>query len=140
MAETELSTLLRDLDPSIREGTFVFVVSDRDLPAHARIVEREGATLVMSRADAQEAGLEFNGTWAWITLEVNSALQSVGLTAEVATALAEAGIACNVLAGFHHDHLLVPAGRLGDAMRTLTALKKPRTRMRRVLSALGFYD
>jgi len=140
MAETDLSILLRDLDPSVREGTFVFVVSDRELPAHARIVEREGATLVMAKPDADEAGLEYDGRWAWVTLEVNSSLEAVGLTAEVATALAEAGVSCNVLAGFHHDHLLVPADRLGDAMSALSRLKKPRSRMRKVLSALGFYD
>jgi hypothetical protein len=46
----------------------------------------------------------------------------VGLTATVATALAEAGIACNVVAGFHHDHLFVPWERREDALAILSDL------------------
>ena len=47
---------------------------------------------------------------------------AVGLTAAVSTALARAGIACNMLAGFHHDHLLVPLNRLDDALDVLDTL------------------
>ena len=39
------------------------------------------------------------------------------------SALAEAGIPCNVLAGFHHDHLLVPVNGADDALVALTALR-----------------
>jgi len=46
----------------------------------------------------------------------------VGLTAAVAGALAEAGIACNVVAGFHHDHLFVPWERREDALAILSDL------------------
>ena len=56
---------------------------------------------------------------AWLSLGVHSALDAVGLTAAVATALARHGIACNVLAGFHHDHLLVAAERRDDALAVL---------------------
>lgn len=136
--ETNLAKLLRNLNPSVRTGAFVYVATDRDLPAHARIVEREGATLVMEQSEAEAAGLEFEGTWAWITLEVLSSLEAVGLTAEVSTALARAGISCNMLAGFHHDHLLIPADRLDDAMKVLSDLKKPRSRAEKIVTALGF--
>ncbi len=60
--------------------------------------------------------------FAWITLTVHSSLEAVGLTAAVANTLASAGIACNVLAGFHHDHLLVPIDRVDDAMAALSRL------------------
>jgi hypothetical protein len=53
---------------------------------------------------------------------VHSSLQAVGLTAAVATALAERGIACNVVAGFHHDHLFVPHERGAEAMDALAEL------------------
>ena len=43
----------------------------------------------------------------------------MGLTAAVGKALTEARISCNVLAGFHHDHLLVP---VADAARALEVL------------------
>ena len=49
-------------------------------------------------------------------------LAAVGITAKVSGALAEAGIACNVLAGFHHDHLLVPVDRADEAVAAIVAL------------------
>ena len=59
---------------------------------------------------------------AWITLTVQSDLNAVGLTAVVSTALAKAGISCNVIAAVHHDHLFVPVDRADDAMRVLRGL------------------
>jgi hypothetical protein len=46
----------------------------------------------------------------------------VGLTAAVSGALAEAEIACNVVAGFHHDHLFVPWERRDEALAILQRL------------------
>lgn len=59
---------------------------------------------------------------AWIALQVHSALYAVGLTAAVSSALAEAGVSCNVIAGYHHDHLLVPFERGQEALTILRAL------------------
>ena len=47
-----------------------------------------------------------------MTLEVRSALGALGLSAAVTGALCEPGISCNVVAGYHHDHLLVPHERV----------------------------
>src|SRR3954469_14930878 len=47
------------------------------------------------------------------------ALDAVGLTAAIRTALADAGLSCNVIAGYHHDHLLVPADRAPEAITVL---------------------
>jgi hypothetical protein len=55
---------------------------------------------------------------------VHSALDGVGLTAAVASVLAERGIACNVVAGFHHDHLFVPWERREEALEALASLSK----------------
>jgi len=52
---------------------------------------------------------------------VHSSLEAVGLTAAVSARLTSAGISCNVLAGFEHDHLLVPVERADDAVSALTA-------------------
>ena len=60
--------------------------------------------------------------WARISLTVQSDLAAVGLTAAFARALAAEGISCNVIAGVHHDHLLVPWDRRDDAMATLRRL------------------
>jgi len=55
-------------------------------------------------------------------LTVHSSLDAVGLTAAFSTALAQAGIGCNVLAGRYHDHILVPHNRREDAVAALRAL------------------
>jgi hypothetical protein len=44
----------------------------------------------------------------------------------VSGALAEAGIACNVVAGFHHDHLFVPWERREEALELLQRLSQSR--------------
>jgi hypothetical protein len=48
----------------------------------------------------------------------------VGLTAVVSSALAEAGIACNVVAATRHDHLFVPIDRAADALAILRRLQE----------------
>ena len=57
-----------------------------------------------------------------VTLGVFSALDGVGLTAAVAGALAERGIACNVVAALRHDHAFVPEARAEEAVEALRAL------------------
>ena len=67
-------------------------------------------------------GLDYEFVARWITLDVHSALDAVGLTAAFATALAAAGISCNVLAGYHHDHVLVDTDRASEAVSVLERL------------------
>ena len=59
-----------------------------------------------------------------ITLQVYSDLEGVGLTAAVATTLAEEGTPCNVVAALHHDHLFVPETQGPAALRCLEALAR----------------
>jgi hypothetical protein len=73
-------------------------------------------------AEAVAGGFAETFRCAWITLTVNSALGAVGLTAAVATALTNDGIACNVVAGFHHDHLFVPTASTRATLAALEAL------------------
>jgi hypothetical protein len=72
--------------------------------------------------DADRLQLRYDFVAGWITLQVHSALAAVGLTAVVSTALADAGISCNVVAGYHHDHLLVPLERVDEALTVLHGL------------------
>jgi len=123
--ETDLQAMLDSLDVDQRPGTFVFVTdADPDLrpDAVAMIEESEGTTLVLPVEVARRAGLEVGFEAAWLTLTVFSALEAVGLTAAVSRTLADAGIPCNMLAGFHHDHVLVPAARVDDAAACLRGL------------------
>ena len=57
---------------------------------------------------------------------MHSSLSAVGLTAAFATALGDAGISCNVLAAYHHDHILVPAEDAERALETLRELARTR--------------
>ena len=127
--ERDLETLLRSVDPEVRPGTFVFVVVHEEalldeLDPEATIREAEGLTAVVRRERADALGVSYDYLAAWITLRVHSALDAVGLTAAVSSALARAGISCNVIAGYHHDHLLVPADRAADALAALSDLAR----------------
>lgn len=127
--ETDLGRLLATLDVRRREGTYVFVhlapgTPLPDLPLSALVTEVEGTTLVLRQADADEAGMAAEFPAAWLTLTVHSSLEAVGLTASVSAALAVDGIPCNIIAGFHHDHLLVPIDRADDAVASLKRLKE----------------
>jgi len=122
--ETDLTTLLADLRPELRDGRYVFVTADApvDAVAQASVVEPEGLSLVVRQEDADRLGLRYDFVARWIMLTVHSSLSAVGLTAAVSAALAEVGISCNVIAGRHHVHLLVPAARADDALAVLARL------------------
>lgn len=110
--ETELAALLRGLDPELRPGRYVFTTVPRVPPGLDPVVlvrEDEGVTLVVEQPDADRLGLAYDYVAAMLTLRVHSALGAVGLTAAVAARLAAAGMSCNVVAGYFHDHLFVPA-------------------------------
>ena len=121
---TDLHEILGALRPYVRQGSYVYVTSTTppDIAFHARIVEDEGTTLVLDQAIADEHRLAYDGVFGWITLEAHTSLQAVGITAAVSTALARVGLSCNVLAGFYHDHLLVPIAHVDEAMDVLGGL------------------
>ena len=123
--ETDLRTLLRSLQPHLREGEFVFcttAVPPATVAPVCRFEEDEGVTLILRRADADTAGLGYDHVFRMITLTVHSSLAAVGLLAAVAGRLAVAGIAVNAVSAFHHDHLFVPADRASEALRLLAEL------------------
>ncbi|MGE8294566.1 MAG: ACT domain-containing protein [Pseudomonas sp.] len=88
----------------------------------ASLREAEGLSLVLARESADRHGLSYDYVATWITLQVHSSLAAVGLTASFSAALAQAGISCNVIAGFHHDHIFVPVECAERALSTLRAL------------------
>jgi hypothetical protein len=122
--EGELSGILTSLSIARRPGRFAFV--DRaDLPdgatVHATVLEAEGTSAVIELGPAASTLPGFVA--AWLTVEAHSALDGVGLTAALTGALADAGIACNVLAGRVHDHLLVPEDQADRAVSVLHGLR-----------------
>jgi uncharacterized protein len=123
---TDLDRMLATLDPTIREGEFVYATVSTgppaELDAEATIREAEGITLVLRRDTADAAGIGYEFVASWITLTVHSSLAAVGLTAAFSAALGDAGISCNVLAGFYHDHILVPSAQRDAAVAVLQEL------------------
>lgn len=124
--ESDLATMLASLQIERRPHP-VTVVTVQDAVAlgegvEALISEVEGTTAVVTIAEAERRGWPVGFRAAWLTVSVHSSLDAVGLTAALSAALAAREIPCNVLAGFFHDHLLVPLDRADEAVEALEAL------------------
>lgn len=121
--------MLAQMAPRLDDRTYCFVLVDPSSAPQAlgaaigTFREDEGVTAVVPEEVARELGSE-GPALARITLMVQSALEGVGLTAAVASTLAEDGIACNVIAAYHHDHLFVPAAAGTRALALLERLSE----------------
>jgi hypothetical protein len=127
-AGKDITVLLGSLAPVLDAEVYTFAtVSDSECGKLKRplgfFVEAEGVSLICLLREAQALGLKHEGEFRKISLMVHSSLHAVGLTARVSAVLAECGIACNVVAGFYHDHLFVPAARAEEANSLLSGLK-----------------
>ena len=124
--------MVRSMDPQVVSGIFVFATVSQvesvpdDVGVYSTVREAEGLSVVIAYDDAPRFGLTEPVKLAWITLTVNSSLKGVGLTAAVSGVLAEHGVACNVIAGHHHDHLLVPVDEVDAAIQLLKTLADQR--------------
>ena len=123
----DLKVLLQQMEPRLNPDHYVFVhlaegTELPNIPYLASFREPEGLTLVITQARADELGLSYAFLASWITLQVHSALEAVGLTAAVAEALSRHQISCNVIAAFYHDHLFVPIKQAELAMSVLQTL------------------
>jgi uncharacterized protein len=124
MAQGNLAILLRTMEPELhpdRYGFGVWAGGALQIEPFATVSEAEGLTIVTPLAEVRAAGMR-SDPWARISLTVHSDLAAVGLTAALATALGAEGISCNVIAGYHHDHLFVPWDRRADALAALRRL------------------
>lgn len=116
------------LSPRLATDEYGFATLEpgRDVPPGlsplATFAEDEGLTLVATAAALDAAGVTCQRGFARISLGLNSALEGVGLTAAVSMALAEAGISCNMIAAYHHDHLFVPWDRRDEAFQIVDAI------------------
>lgn len=127
--ETSLAALLRGMNPLLNDGEYVFCqVPDATLLKDEEVLgsfrEQEGLTAILERGRADALGLEYGYVAAWITLTVHSALEAVGLTAAFAAALGNAGISCNVVAAYYHDHIFVGVQDAAKAMEVLHQLSQ----------------
>jgi len=122
--ETDLNILLKSMTPLLNEGDYVFctIASLTNVDTNeivASFKETEGITIILKKETADKLKLDYIYIAAWITLTVHSSLEATGLTAAFATALANEGISCNVVAAYYHDHIFVAKK---DAKRAMAAL------------------
>ena len=127
--QEDLQYLLEHLQPVLSSERVVFCTSPHGtydefllMNPIATIREEEGMTLLLREEVAQKSGLHYDGIFRCITLNVHSSLVAVGLTAKVTEKLTEYGISANVIAGFFHDHVFVPAQRAEEALMLLQSL------------------
>lgn len=124
--ETNLDKLLKTMQPVLNKGNFVFcTVADTAAINAADMLfsfkEKEGITVVLLQQTADALQLHYSFVASWITLTVHSSLEAVGLTAAFSNALAAAGISCNVVAAFYHDHIFVNKNDADKAMEVLSS-------------------
>lgn len=121
----DLEKLLDQLDVILAEEPYCYVSIDEGTPIPspndclAVIREGEGLCAIIPIECAETMRLEPIFQSALLSLTVHSSLEAVGLTAWFSARLGDAGISCNVIAGLHHDHILVPWDRRFDAVVAL---------------------
>jgi len=135
MAEKDLKKLLSSINPKPAEGSYYFASVDESqlmlLASYLEYIvafyrEEEGLTVVFLediRNEIEELTEKISGPFALITLGAESSLLAVGPLARITKALAEQKISVNAFSAYHHDHIFVPLGRKGDALKVLNQLK-----------------
>ena len=132
--ERDLHTLQRHLAPTLHPETFVYCsFPDFRLPPGLEPIctfrEAEGLTAIVEQTAADRIDVPHIFKARLITLTVHSSLEAIGLLASVATSLATAGIPCNAVAAYHHDHLFVPTELADQALSVLQGIAADRTSM-----------
>ena len=125
VAVYDLATLLKSLTVKQHEGVWAYTSLPKAESSWADLVnlrsvrdiallftEAEGLTVIHA-ASAETAR---DNRWVWLELAVYSDLNAVGFLAAVAEALRRAGVPCNAVAAYHHDHLFVPEDKVEAAL------------------------
>ena len=127
--ETNLSKILKTLSPELNPGEYIFhCTNDPNQFDQKDIIglfkEKEGVTVIISKELADQKKIPYKFIASWITLNVHSSLDAVGLTAAFSDALTKENISANVVAGYYHDHIFVAKKDEGKAMKVLIQLSK----------------
>lgn len=126
--ERDLDALRKHMSPVLHGEPYVYCclangeVPPPGLQPIGTFREPEGLTVIVTKEQAEHAGLGYQFECALVTLEVHSALDAVGFIAAISAALARESIPCNVVSAYHHDHLLVPFEQRDRVMQVLQGL------------------
>ena len=118
----------KSLKPQLNSGKYVFVQlkSISDIEKNEVVCflkEAKGYSVILKEIYAKENNFSYEHITAWITLKLNSSLDSYGLTSVFSKALADSEISCNVIAGYNHDHIFVNYEKKELAVEILKRLK-----------------
>lgn len=125
--ETNLPQILKTLSPELNPGEYIFHSTNDPSQFDQKDViclfkEKEGVTVIISKEFADQKKIPYKFIASWITLNVHSSLEAVGLTAAFSAALAKENISANVIAGYYHDHIFVAKEDAEKAMKVLLKL------------------
>lgn len=128
--KTDLKDIIQKLNPIKNPGTYIYtkknnssaMIPFEDIIFYFR--ENEGSTLILDKSKADEQKLSYHQLFAWITLDVHTSLNAIGLTALISDALSRNKIPCNIVAAYTHDHLFVPEDLSEKTLRILNDLSK----------------
>lgn len=127
LGEKKISLLIQGMTPKLNSGEYVFcTVADvsniNRTDTICEFKESEGVTIVLERNKADALKLPYEYVASWITLEIHSSLEAVGLTALFSAELAKHEISCNVISGYYHDHIFVGVKDANNAIQALINL------------------
>jgi len=113
LSEKDLAKLCASLNPVMAQPAYVYCsFIDFGLPIglvpFCTVREDEGLTAVIGRLDAERLRLPYTFESRLITV--------------ISRTLAQAGIPCNAIAGYCHDHIFVPVDRAEEAMTLLNKI------------------
>jgi hypothetical protein len=128
--EKKLDKLIGSMHPVLSGQKYVFASLNNDsnvsrtklieqLAPLGTFYEKEGLTVIVLKTNADALGINYQGVFQCITLNVHSSLEAVGLTAAVSSALANQDISANVVAAYYHDHIFVPMAKANQALSCL---------------------
>lgn len=126
--QTNLQEVLNSMQVSCDDVEYGFaVVEPTTLIAVSELLgtfnEPEGLTLIATKDYLEKMSITCEGPFAKLTIDIHTSLELVGLTAVLATKLAESEVSANVVAAFYHDHVFVQYSLRQKAIDALHSLR-----------------